>query len=198
MKHFSLILTALLLLPAAALSQSLPDNPAPAPPLDPAWERIENLAQGTPIVVRNDDGPPVHCFFAGATGAYLVCDPPGNPQGVGFRFDRASIISVDLDRPAPASAQFAAPERNYHPAWIASILAGGLIVGICATRSTDDGHAAQAGAVGALVVAAIGAPLAFLPRPVLSSGRSLYPQYGLAIPLRRPFALHSHLRLASR
>lgn len=164
MKSLSLFLLAILLLPAAARAQALPENPAPAQP-DPAWDRLRNLAIGAPLVVGNDNGPPVHCLFAAVTDTYLYCNPPGNPAGVGFRFDRASIVSVNFDLPTQNSAQFNRPRPNYHPAWIASILAGGLIVGICATRTMSDGDSARAGAISALVVAAIGAPLAFLPHP---------------------------------
>jgi len=164
MKSPSLILLAILFLPAATRTQALPDNPASAPP-DPAWARLKNLAIGAPIAVGSENGPPVHCLFAGVTDAYLYCNPPRNPAGVDFRIDRASIVSVDFDLPPRNSAQFNRPQPNYHPAWLASILGGGLIVGICATRTMNDGDAARAGAVGALVVAAIGAPLAFLPQP---------------------------------
>ena len=193
MKILALFLAVILALPAAAHAQALPDNPTPAPNSDPAWERLRSLAPNEAIVVRNDNGPPVHCLFSSATDAYLFCDPPGNSPGVGFRFDRAAIVSVDLDLPAQTGAQFTAPERSYHPVWISSIIAGGLIVGLIATRTTDAGGAAQAAAIGALVVAGIGAPLAFLPRPAALAGSGpLYPQYGIGIPLRlrRP---HLHL-----
>jgi hypothetical protein len=198
MKRLNLFLSILLLLPAAAFTQSLPDSPAPAPPPDPAWERVEHLTQGAPIVVRNDNGPPVHCLFSGATDAYLFCDPPGNPPGVGWRFDRASIISVDLDRPSQSGAQLSAPQHDYHPAWIASILAGGLIVGLAATRTMDDGDAAKAGAIGALVVGAIGAPLAFLPRPNAVSAGPVYPVFGLRVPIARSATPRFHLHFVMR
>jgi hypothetical protein len=164
MKQFILIFIALVLLPAAARSQALPDAPSPAPPSDPMWDRVKDLSNGAAIVVRNDNGPPVHCLFAGATDVYLFCNPSTNPPGVGFRFDRAAIVSVDLDRPTPRPARFDRPKPNYHPVYLASIIAGGLIVGICATTSADSATAADEGIIGALVVAAIGAPLAFLPR----------------------------------
>jgi hypothetical protein len=153
---------------------------------------VQSLAQGQPIVVRNDNEAPVHCLFAGATDAYLFCDPLGNPPGVGFRFDRANIISVDLDRPTQTGPRFQSSDRNYHPAWIASILAGGLIVGLIATRTTDDGSSAKAGATAAGVVAVVGAPLAFLPRPQFAAGVPAPPLYGVRIPLP-----HAHPRFVS-
>jgi hypothetical protein len=170
MKQPILILIALFLVPAALLPavahpQALPDAPAPAPPPDPMWDRVQEIARGAAIVVRNDNGPPLHCLFAGATDAYLFCDPPGNPPDTGFRLDRAAIVSVDLDRPTPCSARFDRPHPNYHPAYLAFIIGGGLIVGIAATRTMDAGDAAYTGAIGAAVVAATGAPLAFLPHP---------------------------------
>jgi hypothetical protein len=164
MKILALFLAVILALPAAAHAQALPDNPTPAPTSDPAWERLRSLAPNEAIVVRNDNGPPVHCLFSSATDAYLFCDPPGNPPGVGFRFDRAAIVSVDLDLPAQTGAQFTAPERSYHPVWISSMLGAGLFAGLIASRATDAGSAAQAGALAAGVVGLIGAPLAFLPR----------------------------------
>jgi hypothetical protein len=198
MKHISLLLATFLLLRPAAFAQALPDSPVPVPAPDPAWLRVQNLAEGQPVVVRDDNEAPVDCLFAGATDAYLFCDPPGNPPGVGFRFDRASIITVDLDRPMQYGPQFAASERNDHPVWIASMLAGGLIVGICATRTADAGTSANAGLIAAGVIGLIGAPLAFLPHPAYAGVVPVYPQFGVAIPLRRSFGFHIHLRSASR
>jgi hypothetical protein len=163
MKHYISFLIAIVLVPIVAHPQALPDAPSPAQPSDPMWNRVKELANGAAIVVRNDNGPPVHCLFAGATDAYLFCNPSTNPPGVGFRFDRAAIVSVDLDRPAPYSARFDRPQPNYHPAYLACIIGGGLIVGIVATKTADSATAADEGLIGALVVAAIGAPLAFLP-----------------------------------
>lgn len=163
MKRLCLTLIAISCLSATLPAQKLPDAPSPAPYAPAGWNLVKNLSKNEPIVVRDDNGPPVHCLFAGATDQYLYCDPPENPPGVGFRFDRASIASVDLDLPQQKNAQFHRPQRNYHPVWIASILAGGLLTGIIATRSTSDGNAAKAGLIGAGVVGLIGAPLAFLP-----------------------------------
>jgi hypothetical protein len=183
MKHFIWFLVAIALVPVAARSQStqpqaLPDAPSPAPPSDPIWDRIKDLANGAAIVVSNDNGPPVHCLFAGATDAYLFCNPSTNPPGVGFRFDRAAVVSVDLDRPTPRSARFDRPKPNYHPVYLSSIIAGGLIVGICATTSADNKTAAEEGLIGALVVAAIGAPLVILSQ--LQDEGSAYQPRGFA------------------
>jgi len=176
------------LLPAWAWSQALPDSPAPQP--DPAWSRLQSLTYGQPIVVDDTNGPPVHCLFTGVTDAYLSCSPPGNPAGVGYRFNRADVLGVDLDLPGLAQAQASRPERNYHPAWLASMIGGGIVVGLCATRSTDAGGAAKAGVLGAVVVGAIGAPLAFLPHQQAAYGSSTYPQFGIGIPLG-----HLHWRM---
>jgi hypothetical protein len=192
MKILALFLAAIFALPAAARAQALPDSPSPAPTSDPAWERLRNLTPNEPIVVRNDNGPPVHCLFSSATDTYLFCAPPGNPPGVGFRFDRDAIVSVDLDLPSQTRAQFTAPQRNYHPVWISSMLGAGLFVGLIASRATDAGSAAQAGAIAAGVVGLIGAPLAFLPRsPAFAGGGP--PQFGVGIPLLRLHRPHLHL-----
>jgi hypothetical protein len=174
MKQLVRFLIAISLLPIPLWPQALPDAPSPAAP-DPAWNRLKNVAIGTPLLVGDVDNVSVHCLFAGVTDAHLFCNPAGNPLGVGYRFDRDRVLSVDFDRPGQTGAQFAAPQRNYHPAWIASILAGGLIVGICATRTMNDGDSARAGGIGALVVAVVGAPLAFLPHSD-SAGFGLRPQ----------------------
>lgn len=182
MKTISTLLLALITSASAAVSaQNLPDNPAQTPPPDPAWMRLESLAYGTPIVITTTIGPPVHCFLTSATAEYLDCHPAEQPAGVGYRFDRASVLSVDSEQWSRNSAQPNQRERNFHPAWISSIIAGGVIVGLCATPTTDAGHAAAAGAIGALVTAAIGAPLAFMPRDSQPYGP---PPYGVDVPLR--------------
>ena len=203
MKRILIFLIAIIVMPAALQPQTmpatstpqpqaLPNAPSPAPP-DPAWDHVLSLARGQPIVVSNDYGPPVHCLFASATDTFLFCDPQGNPAGVGYRFDRASVISVEFDLPAQNSARLDRPQRNYHPVYLASILAGGLIVGMCATRTMDDGNSAKAGAIGALVVGIIGAPLAFLPQPQ-DSGFAYRPRSLISLPTPR-FAPHPHLHL---
>jgi hypothetical protein len=168
-----------------AQAQALPDNPTPATNPDPMWARVQSLKPGTPIVVSDTYGPPQRCLFAGATTSYLDCNPVGNPPGTGFRFNRADVLSVELDRPEQYAPQAAHAKHNYHPAWLASMIAGGCVVGFIATRSTDAGHAAEAGAIGALVTGAIGAPLAFMPPDQFVS--PMRPQFGIGIPLR----LHS-------
>jgi hypothetical protein len=154
------------------------------------WDRVKEIARGAAIVVRNDNGPPLHCLFAGATDAYLFCDPPGNPPDTGFRLDRAVIVSVDLDRPTPYSARFDRPKPDYHPVYLSSIIAGGLIVGICATTSADNTTAAEEGLIGALVVAAIGAPIVFLSQ--LQDQGSAYQPRGFARTRSPLFGFHPH------
>lgn len=187
MKRIVILLITVGLAPLAP-GQALPDNPAPP---DPAWSRLQSLTYGQPIVVDNTNGPPVHCLFTGVTDAYLFCSPPGNPPGVGFRFNHADVLGVDRDLPALPQAQASQPQRDYHPGWIASMIAGGFIVGLCATRTTSAGNAAEAGLVGAGIVGFIGAPFVFLPHPQNPFAGSLPPQYGIGIRLR-PIRPHLH------
>lgn len=150
-----------------------------APP-DAAWRKIQRLVHGEMIVVNSTLGPSLRCRFAGATDDALFCDALYAPDGTGYRFDRATVITVSVQR----------PERNWHPAWLASMIAGGIIVGAAATNRNDAGGAAGAGALGALVVGAIGAPLAFLQEPDRSMA---------TVVLRpRAFRLHGHGPLGFR
>jgi hypothetical protein len=196
MKHLAILLVVFGFV-SCVCAQALPDNPAPVPLSDPAWSRLQSLVYGQPIVVDNTNGPPVHCFFAGVTEAHLFCNPPGNPAGVGFRFNLADVLGVDLDLPHPAPAQATSPERNYHPAWISSMIAGGIIVGLVASQHTDAGRAAQDGAIGAGIVGLIGAPLAFLPHPQIVPPGPAYPQYGIGLRLRNPIRFRLHAIFAA-
>lgn len=191
MKHLAILLLTFSFA-SSALGQTLPDNPVPLPLSDPAWSRLQSLVIGQPIIVDNTSGPPVHCLFAGATEAYLFCDPPGNPKGVGFRFDHANVFGVDLDLPRQMRTQMSQPQHNYHPAWISSMIAGGLIVGLIASQNTDAGKAAQDGFIGAGVVGLIGAPLAFLPHPPPAFAAPAYPSYGIGVRLGTPRVAHAH------
>ncbi|HMG85148.1 MAG TPA: hypothetical protein VK574_05370 [Terracidiphilus sp.] len=194
MKDLTIFLLAFGLVSCAA-GQALPDSPAPAPLPDPAWDRLQSLLNGQPIVVDNTNGPAVHCLFAGVTEAYLFCSPPGNPVGVGFRFNHADVLGVDLDLPHPTLNQARRPERNYHPAWISSMIAGGIVVGLIASQNTDAGKATQDGFIGAAIVGLIGAPLAFIPRRQFAPSGPAYPQYGIGLRFNgsaraRPHLLH--------
>ena len=192
MKDFAILLLAFTFAFRAA-AQALPDTPTPAPLPDPAWSRLQSLVNGQPIVVDNTNGPPVHCLFAGVTEAYLFCNPPGNPAGVGFRFDHADVLGVDLDLPRATPIQASRPERNYHPAWISSMIAGGMIVGLIASKNTDAGTATEDGIIGAGIVGLIGAPLAFFPHPQFVPTGPAYPQYGIGLRFRNPIRSRPHL-----
>ena len=178
---------------SCATGQALPDNPAPVGLPNPAWSRLQSLINGQPIVVDNTNGPPVHCLFAGVTEAYLFCNPAGNPAGVGFRFDHSDVLGVDLDLPHPVPAQPSRPERNYHPAWISSMIAGGMIVGLIASQNTDAGKAVEDGFIGAGIVGLIGAPLAFLPHSQFMPSRRDYPQHGIGLRLQSSNHSQAHL-----
>jgi uncharacterized membrane protein YeaQ/YmgE (transglycosylase-associated protein family) len=94
--------------------------------------------------------------------------------------------------------QVSRPEPNYHPAWISSMIAGGIIVGLCATRSTDAGTATRAGLIGAGVVGLIGAPLAFLPHSQFAPPGPAYPPFGIGLRLKTPISPRSHRILGIR
>jgi hypothetical protein len=155
---FTIMLFVVALSPLAAVCQALPNLPSPrsdaapaqqTPPPDPAWARIEQLAHGEPIVVTSTIGPPVHCRFAGATDAFLFCDPAGNPAGTGYRFDRADVLQVDLDRwqPAPANGQDHDSHRGL-------LIAAGLVgIGMGAIEARGQGGGATAGVAVGLISA---------------------------------------------
>jgi hypothetical protein len=180
---------------SSSTTQALPDAPAaiqanarsaqstPLPDLE--WSRIQQFASGQPIVVYSTYGPPLHCLFAGATTDSLFCDPPHSAPGTGFRFDRTSVVNVTKSH----------EPRNWHPALLSSMIAGGIVVGLIAAQNTDAGSAAGAGLAGAGIVGLIGAPLAFLPHPQTAFAGPGYPQYGVGIPLNLPIRLRLHSML---
>lgn len=191
MKRLAIAFITLSLLAPSVRAQILPD--APDAPPDPAWNRLASLAPGQSIVITTMDNRLVHCLFGSVTDSYLFCNPQGNPAGVGFRFDRAEVLSVDVDRHGTAIAQPRRTERNYHPGWISSMIAGGLIVGIVASQNTDADRAARDGLIGAAVVGAIGAPFAFLPQPYATPPYA-GPIYGVGFRLHRAVGPR-HLRI---
>lgn len=162
MRHFRIPLTILLVLlftafnaeaqtPSPNPQVALPPAPLPQTP-DPQWSRIQQLRIGQDILVYTTEAAPLRCRFTGATDAYLFCNPADSPTSAGYRLDRATVISVDI----------AHPVHNWHPAWLASVIAGGLIVGITATANNNAGDSARDGFIAAVVVGAVGAPLALL------------------------------------
>jgi hypothetical protein len=130
-----------------ALSQ---DVPLTLTPPDKEWRKIQRLPQGGFIVVGNTYGPALTCRFAAATDDTLFCDAPESPGGTGWQFERASVISVEAT----------VLKKNHHPGLIAAAITGGVLVGLMASGGMDAAHAAGAGAVGAVVTAGIGAPMA--------------------------------------
>jgi hypothetical protein len=195
MKRLAIAFITLVLLAPSAHAQILPD--APAAPPDPEWNRLASLDPGQSIVITTTDDRMVHCLYGSVTDSYLFCNPPGNPAGVGYRFDRVEVLSVDFDRTNTAIAQPRRTERSYHPGWISSMIAGGLIVGIVASQNNDADRAARDGLIGAVVVGAIGAPFVFLPQPYTPPPYG-GPIYGMRVRLRTPRMTHSnrilHLR----
>jgi len=158
MKSFLLLSIALLLLPAAAWPQALPDAPAPAPrnaqapaPPDAKWARIQQISDGEEIVVRTTSGTLVRCRFAGATDACLFCDPPGAPRSqAGYRFERANVANVKHDQPG----------RDTHPVLLAAMVILGSAAGLATTRNSSDRVAAAAGVFTAVAVGTFGFQMA--------------------------------------
>jgi len=195
MKRLAIAFITLVLVAPSAHAQILPE--APAMPPDPEWNRLAGLTPGQSIVITTIDNRMVHCLYGSVTDSYLFCNPPGNPAGVGYRFDRVEVLSVDFDRTNTAIARPRRTERNYHPGWISSIIAGGLIVGIVASQNADPDRAARDGLIGALVVGAIGTPFVFLPQPYTPPPYG-GPIYGMGVRLRTPRMTHSNRILRLR
>ena len=149
MKTLLWIPIAIVFLPVFAWPQALPDAPLPVQP-DAKWMHVEQISDGQPIVVRTTSGALVYCRFAGATDRCLFCDPAGSlASQPGYRFDRASIVSVREVEPKP----------NGHPVLLATMAIVGTAVGIATTRNTDNRGAVVAGVLSAGIVGLIAYPI---------------------------------------
>lgn len=184
---FTLMLFVIVLSPLAAVCQALPDSPQPAPDQGAAkpgiaertWRHIQQIRYGEPIDVASTYGPPLRCRFSSATEDAIFCDAPNSPDGSGYRFDRAAVTYVEELAPPP--------KPNHHPVWLSSMIAGGILVGLAAAEDTDAGHAAALGALGAVIVGGIGAPMALLnqnngsaPGPLIYGAQPI-----LSVPIRK-------------
>jgi len=169
---FSIVLLWLALLPAAAWTQALPDNPEPAATPSAGWARVEDLPRGEQITVAGAGTYSLPCRFTGATDNDLFCDSMFS--GREFRFNRAEVERVRMDG-----------KRRNMRILIGSFAAAGLIWGVAAPPPTGstaprfvDGLAGAG--IGALAGWAVSVPAAFL-----IPGRLIYrhsPAYGKTLP----------------
>jgi hypothetical protein len=188
MKRIVLLLAALFLLPVAVIAQAPPDNPKALPQNDALWNRVMQLPRGQPIIVVNTYGPPLHCRFAGATDAFLFCDPPdAAPDAAeGYRFDRASILDVTIEhrRIIP------------HPGVLASAAVAGIVLGLGSTRTLNNPDATTVGLISALVVGSTGYMMSQVPNQGVALGFVYHPRgFGSRTrPILRHFAPRSPMR----
>lgn len=130
-------------------AQSLPDNPAPA--ATTLWNRVKELPHGEKIKIRYASGHSARCRFAGATDAFLYCDPNDAPSGADtFPIDRRNIANVSADH----------TERNARLILAAFMATGGVWAGVQSTKSVDDGAAVFGGFLGAGLGWLVGYPAA--------------------------------------
>lgn len=131
--------------PASGQSQSTPlDNPAPPPTTEsPMWDRIAHLPRGEKIKISYGKGPWEHCRFAGATDAYLFCEPgEDSDRLVAYQINRAGIADFKIDHDV----------RNGRLAFAAFVVTGGIVMGFQTLHAThDEGAAVFGGALGGLL-----------------------------------------------
>lgn len=161
-KHFfSIVFLGLALMPAAARTQTLPDNPEPARTSSAGWTRVQDLARGEQIVVAAGGTYSVPCRFAGATDKELLCDSLFS--GREYRFNRTEVEHVRMDD----------KRRTLH-ILVASFAVAGLVWGVAnpapsgnsAPRFVDGLAGAGIGALVGLVVS--------VPAALLIPGRLVY------------------------
>ncbi len=173
--------------PALPSQTQLPDDPAP-PARSPIWNRIEHLARGEKIKISYGSGPWEHCSFAGATDAYLFCEPAEDSgRSVAYQINRAAIADFKADHDA----------RNGRLIFTSLTVGAGLWLGIRTANTTHGPDTNLAGALGGMAGAGLGALLG-LPMSCLSGHCVSLPDlepppsqpmvYGIGynLPLRRP------------
>lgn len=145
-------------LPAQSPS-TLPENAVPAPATtSPMWERIEHLPHGEKIKISYGSGPWEHCRFAGATDAYLFCEPgEDSRRQVPYQVNRASIADFKEDHDA----------RNGRLIFTSLTVGTGLWLGIRTANTTHSPDTNLAGVLGGMAGAGLGA-LVGLPMSCLS------------------------------
>ncbi len=134
---------------AAPPAQPLPDSPAPA--TSPLWNRVKELPHGEKIKIAYPGGHSARCRFAGATDAFLFCDPTDAPSGADtFPVDRRDVVNVSADH----------SERNGRLVLAAFIVTGGVWAGVRSSRNVDNSAAVLGGFLGAGLGWLVGYPAA--------------------------------------
>ncbi|MGA2887419.1 MAG: hypothetical protein ABSE51_05155 [Terracidiphilus sp.] len=166
MKHLLWIPIAIVLLPSAARSQALPDNPQPAKPAATGWSRVADLAHDEEIVVAGAGSHDLHCRFAGATDDYLFCNsnfPWINDRG--YQLDRAEIETIRLNQ----------SHRNLKITVGTAAAASGVWAGIRTANHDNASTAVFTGIFGTGIGALAGLVVA-IPVEILVPGRLIYRQ----------------------
>jgi len=159
MKRLYLLLL-LIVVPAAAWAQALPNAPQPGSADDASWSHVEGLNRGDQIMVsRPGGGFSTPCRFAGATDGMLFCDAVyGDPE---YKFPRADITKIRRD-----------DKRRNMRIVIGSFAAAGFIAGVAVPPQAGPPRIVN-GMIGA-GVGAFGGLLVSLPVALLVPGRLVY------------------------
>jgi hypothetical protein len=161
-KHFFIIvLVGLTLLPPTARTQTLPDNPEPAPEPPAGWVRVQDLARGEEITVAKGGMFSVPCRFAGATDNELFCDSMFS--GREYRFRREEIGRVRMD-----------DKRRNMRILVGSFAAAGLVWGIVAPPNPNDGTPRAVSGLGGAAIGALAGLVVSVPAAFLIPGRLVY------------------------
>lgn len=166
MRYLLWILIAISMLPVAARSQALPDNPEPAKPDVSGWNRVADLDRDKPISVSRTGGHTFRCHFDEATGDSLLCyssSPWRSDRS--FKFDRSQIKTVRLDQ----------SRRNFMITTGATAAASGIFIGLHAARHGNAITGVFGGAIGSSIGFAAGGIVA-IPVAFLIPGKLIYRQ----------------------
>ena len=166
MKYLLWILIAISMLPDAARTQALPDNPEPAKPDASGWNRVEELARDEEITVARSGKFTQRCRFDGATPDRLFCykSYPFSEER-SFQIDRAEVESVRLDQ----------SRRNFHII-VGSAAAAGFVAGAALPKPRGSEYPRYIRGIGGAALGTLAGFVVAVPVELLIPGKLIYRQ----------------------